>query len=559
MTGKMNPEILLHPGWRRSGQSLLLFLRRRHLSTVVDLAHLSSPIDLDHLSSLRSPSDLLASYTVTPPVRPWPSPLTSRRLASLIRRQPSADLAFAAFRHAAMFVPNFSPSYLAYHALMDRLARDRAFHLIPPVLTELRRSGARCGEQAFITLIRAYSLASRPAAALRTFLSIPSFGVRASVRSFNALLNAMIQNRRYRLAAALFRRCRSRFGVIPNVCSCNILLKALCKMGDIDGALQVLDEMPGWGMVPNVITYTTIIAYYCAHGDLPAARALFDTILSRGYSPDATTYTVLIDGYCHHGELSDAVKTMDEMEAAGIPPNDVTYSVVIEACCKEKKSGEALNLLLDMLDGKYMPESSLCCKVIDALCEDGKVEDACEIWRRLLKKNVTPDNSISSTLIYWLCKKGKVWEARKLFDQFERGFIPSLLTYNTLISGMCENGELQEAGRLWDDMVERKCMPNVFTYNVLIKGFCKARKAKEGVMVLDEMFEKGCIPDKFTYSVLVDGLFESGDEEEVGKVLQRAASGRGKFLDVGCWDVFIRKVVSDTDRWREHIHAVLDT
>ena len=210
------------------------------------------------------------------------------------------------------------------------------------------------------------------------------------------------------------------------------------------------------------------------------------------------------------------------------------------------------------MDAKHVPSSTLCCKVIDALCEDGKVEDACMIWRKLLKKNVTPDNSISSALIYWLCKAGKVWEARELFDEFERGFIPSVLTFNTLISGMCENGELQEAGRLWDDMVERKCHPNVFTYNVLIKGFCKFGEAKEAVRILEEMLEKGCVPNKSTYGVLVDGLFECGDEDQALGVIRNVASRSGGFLDEDSWEVFIRKVVTDTGRWREVLGEVFD-
>ena len=107
----------------------------------------------------------------------------------------------------------------------------------------------------------------------------------------------------------------------------------------------------------------------------------------------------------------------------------------------------------------------------------------CSLWRKMLKNhNCMPDNALLSTLIHWLCIDGRVTEARKLLDEFEKGSIPSLLTYNTLISGMCEKGELTEAGRLWDDMVERKCKPNAFTYNVLIEGLCKMGNVKEGVL-----------------------------------------------------------------------------
>ncbi|KAH0451639.1 hypothetical protein IEQ34_018938 [Dendrobium chrysotoxum] len=536
----------------------LLHFHLRPLSTVVDLAHLSSPINLDHLASITSNSDLLASYTITPPIRPWPSRLTPGRLASMIRRAADPNLALRIFHHAVYFHRGFSPTYTSYHAIIDRLARARAFGLLTPILSSLRRSGIRCGEDAFILLIRAFSLSSRPSDALRVFLSIPSFRVQRSVRSFNALLNAMVQNHRLRLVPPLFRSCRSKFGIIPNVCSCNILLKALCSVHDLAGAHKVLDEMPGIGIVPNVVSYTTLIAGHCSFGDIGGAKRLFDLIVSHGLMPDVTTYTVLIDGYCRKGFIVDAARLMDEMELLGVAPNDVTYTVLIEACCKEKKAGEALNLISSMLDSKFVPTSSLCCKVIDALCEDGKVEGACSTWKKLLKNNVTPDNSISSTLIYWLCKKGMIWEARKLFDEFERGFIPSLLTYNTLISGMCENGELQEAGRLWDDMVERRCAPNVFTYNVLINGFCKAGKPKEGIRILGEMMESMCAPNKFTYNVLIDGLHKLGDMEEIAKLLQKATS-KSEFLDGEIWNIFVTKMLSDSNQWREDLNVLLET
>jgi pentatricopeptide repeat protein len=83
----------------------------------------------------------------------------------------------------------------------------------------------------------------------------------------------------------------------------------------------------------------------------------------------------------------------------------------------------------------------LAAKVADVLCQNGKAEEAYQMWRWIVKKNMPPDNMI--TLIYWLWKSGMVQEARKLFDELEKGFKPSLLTYNSLISWLCENGELQ--------------------------------------------------------------------------------------------------------------------
>ncbi|CAF2063975.1 hypothetical protein YC2023_080060 [Brassica napus] len=140
----------------------------------------------------------------------------------------------------------------------------------------------------------------------------------------------------------------------------------------------------------------------------------------------------------------------------------------------------------------------------------------CSLWRKMLKNNCMPDNALLSTLIHWLCRDGRVTEARKLLDEFEKGSIPSLLTYNTLISGMCEKGELTEAGRLWDDMVERKCKPNAFTYNVLIEGLCKMGNVKEG-------------------------------KEEDGVKIVSMAVKSGK-VDRECWELFLRKFAGELDK-----------
>ncbi|KAL6566012.1 hypothetical protein OROHE_005067 [Orobanche hederae] len=497
----------------------------------------------EHLSNVKSKSQLLESCTVTPPIKPWPQKLTPKRLCSIITNQQNLDLALQIFHYAGNYHPNFHHNYDTYHSILHKLSRLRAFEPITSLLNELRNSQIKCGENLFITLIRNYGIASKPKEAIKIFLRINDFGVKRSARSFNTLLNALVQNKKYDSVYFMFKNSQERYDVMPNVFTCNILLKALCKKDDMESAIKVLDEMPGMGMVPNVVSYTTIMGGYVDRGDMVGAKRMFNELLDRGWLPDATTYTVLMDGFCKLGWFVDATKVMDEMEENGVEPNDITYSVVIEALCKEKKSGEAVNMVSDMLDKKYVPSPALCCRVIDVLCREGKVDEACGLWKLLLLKNCTPDNAILSTLVHWLCKEGKVWEARKLFDEFEKGSIPSVLTYNMLIEGMCGKGELCEAGRLWDDMVERGCPPNSFTYNVLIRGFCKAGYVKDGIRVWDEMLDRGCPPNESTYSILIEGLCESGCEADISNVLNAAAVSSELKIKSHSWRILLDKFV----------------
>jgi pentatricopeptide repeat protein len=168
---------------------------------------------------------------------------------------------------------------------------------------------------------------------------------------------------------------------------------------------------------------------------------------------------------------------------------------------------------------------------------------------------VDGEEECATRLIYWLCKKRMVQEARKLFDELERGFKPSLLTYNSLILGSCENGELQGTGKVWDDMVERRYQPNAMTYEALIKGLCKMGKSNEGASIFQEMVAKGCTPSKLLYHELVNSL---SDEDIVCNILEATVLSGQNLLDGECWETFVKNVVNPYEPWSMNLDALLN-
>lgn len=114
------------------------------------------------LSTINSKSQLLQSYTVTPPINPWPKDLSHKRLISLISRQHDLKLALQIFHHAGKFHPNFSHNYQTYQFIIQKLSRARAFQDMETLLDELKRVGISCAENLFIVVIRNYGIASKP-------------------------------------------------------------------------------------------------------------------------------------------------------------------------------------------------------------------------------------------------------------------------------------------------------------------------------------------------------------------------------------------------------------
>ncbi|KAF6147121.1 hypothetical protein GIB67_036840 [Kingdonia uniflora] len=54
-----------------------------------------------------------------------------------------------------------------------------------------------------------------------------------------------------------------------------------------------------------------------------------------------------------------------------------------------------------------------------------------------------------------------------------RGVSPDVVTYNSLIDGLCNSGQWEEATRLFSEMIGRGISPDVRTFTILIDGMCK--------------------------------------------------------------------------------------
>ncbi|GMN65061.1 hypothetical protein TIFTF001_034124 [Ficus carica] len=119
-----------------------------------------------------------------------------------------------------------------------------------------------------------------------------------------------------------------------------------------------------------------------------------------------------------------------------------------------------------------------------------------------------------NTVIGGLCKAGLFAEAQNLFSAMtSKGIVPDVVACNSLIHGACLLSKQKEAMRLFDEMVGQKITPNVRTFNILVDMHCKEGMVDEAKRVMDfmarevfdKMIAKGCEPNLHSYSTLING------------------------------------------------------
>lgn len=112
-----------------------------------------------------------------------------------------------------------------------------------------------------------------------------------------------------------------------------------------------------------------------------------------------------------------------------------------------------------------------------------------------------------NTMISVLCNAGRFDQAFRLFDQMRRsGIRPDKYTYTSLIKACSTDGDIQE---LLYDMRERGVQGDVKTYNTMIKLLCKERKLTEATKMVSEMEQKGISPDSMTYGLLMTAMLKA--------------------------------------------------
>ncbi|CAD6234755.1 unnamed protein product [Miscanthus lutarioriparius] len=271
------------------------------------------------------------------------------------------------------------------------------------------------------------------------------------------LLNEMMAEGWTDHAYTLFLRVAKQGNMVDHL-SCSKLINGLCRDEKVEEASTVCSMMLEKNVVPDVISYSKLISAYCQSRDMHNAHLWFHDMVERGLS-DVIVYTVLMNGYCKVGRLQEACELFVQMINLGIKPDVVAYTVLLDGHLKETLQqgwqGIAKERRTFFLRTKH--------KALLSSMKDMEIE---------------PDVTCYTVLIDGQCKAEYLEEARGLFDEMlAKGLSPDVYTYTALINGYCSQGEIAKAEDLFQEMIDEGMKPDVLSFSVLHQRTLRHRKA----------------------------------------------------------------------------------
>lgn len=429
------------------------------------------------------------------------------------------------FNYAAERQRGFSHNNATYAAVLNRLAAARRFPAVDALLHRMRLEPCRFEEGPLLNLMRHFSAAGMPERALELLHSIPALvrRPRPSTRAVAACLDLLLAASRPDLASELLAAARRNYGISPNACLCNIVVKHHCRSGELPSAFRVLAQMRASKIkeqdhsvgassaAPNRVTFTTLMGALCREGRLKAAFELFEEMIAvDGVLPDQLTFNVLIDGFCRSGEVDRAAHILAFMRRHGCDPNAVNFSTLMNGLCKAGRIEDAMAVFSDMKKTypAAPPDAVAYTTLISCLCKNQRVDEALALAREMNQGGgCGPDVVAANVLIGGLCREGRTREAAALMEDLAgSGVKLNRASYRILMNRLCDDGDMDRAAALLGLMLARGVHPHFATSNGLLVKLCDAGRMAEAAAALRSLAAAGFAPETGAWLRLVESF-----------------------------------------------------
>ncbi|KAK4439650.1 Pentatricopeptide repeat-containing protein, mitochondrial [Sesamum alatum] len=254
---------------------------------------------------------------------------------------------------------------------------------------------------------------------------------------------------------------------IVNTC----LVYEMIEENRSEDGLVILKKLLQNNMILDTISYSLVVFAKVKMGNLDAARQIYEEMLKRGFEENAFVCSLFVGAYSEERRIDEAIVLLEEMERLGLKPLDETFNQLVKGCSLNGRLEDSLVFCKQMIRMGLLPSRSAINEMFGKLCENGKTKQADEMLTILLDKGFAPDENTYSHLISGYGNDDDMERLTKLlFEMEHRAISPNMLGFNSLIISLSKCGRLKEAEKYLEIMKARSLVPSPNAYERLIVG-----------------------------------------------------------------------------------------
>ncbi|KAK6272931.1 hypothetical protein POUND7_010014 [Theobroma cacao] len=283
-------------------------------------------------------------------------------------------------------------------------------------------------------------------------------------------------------------------------------VERICKVIDelfgLDRNMEaVLDEC---GINPTHDLVMDVLERF-RHARKPAFRFFCWAGQKPGFEHDSMTYNKMMNVLAKNRQFETMVAMLEEMGAQGVVTME-TFIIAIKAFAAAKERKKAIGIFELMKKYKYKAGVDTINCLLDSLVRVKLAKEAQALFEKL-RDRFTPNLSTYTILLNGWCRVRNLMEAGRVWNEMiDKGFKPDIVAHNVMIEGLLRSRKRSDAVKLFEVMKAKGPLPNVRSYTIIIRELCKQAKMNEAVGYFDELLDSGCQPDAAVYTCLITGF-----------------------------------------------------
>ncbi|XP_061360559.1 pentatricopeptide repeat-containing protein At2g13600 [Gastrolobium bilobum] len=314
--------------------------------------------------------------------------------------------------------------------------------------------------------------------------------------SYNAILSALTKSGGLDEALNFFKWMPE-----PDQCSWNAMVSGFAQHDRFEEALKFFVDMHHENFMLNEYSFGSALSACAGLTDLNMGVQIHALISKSHYSSDVYMGSALVDMYSKCGVVDCAQRAFDCM----VVRNIVSWNSLITCYEQNGPAGKALEVFVRMMNSGIEPDEITLASVVSACASLSAIREGLQIHARVVKwDKFRKDLVLGNALVDMYAKCSRVNEARLVFDRMP---LRDVVSETSMVSGYAKAASVKAARLMFSNMMER----NVVSWNALIAGYTQNGENEEAVRLFLLLKRESVWPTHYTFGNLLNACANLAD------------------------------------------------
>eukprot|EP01018_Ginkgo_biloba_P019097 Gb_21401 [translate_table: standard] len=252
-----------------------------------------------------------------------------------------------------------------------------------------------------------------------------------------------------------------------------------------------------------------LITLYAKCGSLVDARLVFD----RYPKPDVFAWTTMIGEYAKQSHCDEALILYYQMQQAGILPDNFVFPSVLKASAGLSSIQHGKSIHGCIIRSGFEVDVFVGSALVDMYAKCGSTADAHQLFNQMCQRDVVS----WAAMIGGYAQNGQDDEALKLFCEMQlAGVKPNLITIVSVLPACARVSDLKQGKEIHCYIKECGFESDSFVGSALVDMYAKCGSLDNARQVFDKISQK----DVISYNAMVAGYSQNGYDDEAFKLFR---------------------------------------